>query len=182
MLFSYQSTLFLNTKLSLINTGRLPSIIPLPIATMLKLALTAVTLLASFLSVYARDNNNILIHTDDTEILRNLNIKPILDLTVSTDTRNISFDGTGLKLGGIHFHHSPDSLQLVKEAPAANQSVNKLRVDDEPTFSCDPPVCYVDREVSFRNKYQQSAYSATACGYIFPNIQEKTGGVGKLQL
>lgn len=96
---------------------------------MLKLALIVSILLATLVSVFAGNNddinNNILLHIDDTDILQKLNIKPILDLADYTDTRNISFDGTGLKLGGIHFHHSPASLQVIKEAPAVNQpSIN----------------------------------------------------------
>jgi hypothetical protein len=57
-----------------------------------------------------------------------------------------------------------------------------LSLSNAHTYKCEAPTCYIDRKVSFKNWYQQSAFSGTAYAYIIPNIQEKVGGVGRYQV
>ena len=147
------------------------------------LILILLTVLASLVIGITDSDSSILIHTDDTVLFGQINVKGLLDFTNSEESKVSSHGGAGLNLHGVYFHSAPESTannQTVMQATPTNGMTKKLRSRRmtppatlpvmPPVTTCYPSVCESDSGVIYSDNAHLSFYFSQTCQWIQANI------------
>ena len=76
--------------------------------------LTLLALLISFALGLTPDADTFSLYTDDIEKISQINLLELFQFLKSEESQQLSFDGTGLRLKAIHFHHRPEHLESIQ--------------------------------------------------------------------
>ena len=125
------------------------------------------------------DKHIVVLHTDDSERLSKTNILPLLQHVDTIDSRNQSYDGTGLKLAGIHFHkkHHSGHNMTINTTDSHTDAVSTPWV----AARCKPnPTCATENKLKYTSAAQASLLGGSVCPFITQKLDMNIMSVSRL--
>lgn len=155
-----------------------------------KLILAVLLALTSMVIATTDDCDTFLVHTDDVDRLKDIDIKPFVDFADSLKGKALSADGKGLNFSELYFQDARNVLNDGAYITAPTETSTRVSqfngtVDKRAnSLTCYDADCVTNRAVSYEFLNGMSALFGYACGWISGHIDDdwKTKGlVGYLQ-